>query len=314
MSRARQYRMRRHHRSPAVALLVCGTLLFAVAPAAAQVSRDTIAVTETGATVERVDYSSDGYEVYGYLATPAGPGPFPVVVRLRGGNRSFGAYTPERAVRSLSQLAEWGYLAIAPQYRGATDPEEGPSADEFGGSDVDDIFTMIDLLPELEPAADTSRVGLDGWSRGGMMALLALRRSDRFRAAVLLGSLSDLDRMAADRPVMLEVYEDLFGTPDSTEFNRRIRARSGVRWPGELPVDTPILILHGGSDWRVSPLQSLDLAAGLQEAGRFYRILVVEGADHSLTDAAAERDAERRAWFDRFVRDLDPVRPEPESD
>jgi dipeptidyl aminopeptidase/acylaminoacyl peptidase len=283
-------------------------MLITAAPASAQITRDTIAVTETGSTVERIDYPSGGHAVYGYLATPEGKGPFPVVVRLRGGNRSFGAYSAERAVNSLGQLAEWGYVAIAPQYRGAMDPEEGYSADEFGGSEVDDIFTMIDLLPELEPAADTSRVGLDGWSRGGMMALLALRRSDRFRAAVLVGSLSDLERMAADRPVMLEVYEDLFGTPDTTEFRRRMDQRSGVNWPGELPVDTPILILHGGSDWRVSPLQSLDLAAGLQEAGRFYRILVVEGADHSLSDAAAERDAERRAWFDRWVRDLAPVR------
>jgi dipeptidyl aminopeptidase/acylaminoacyl peptidase len=87
-----------------------------------------------------------------------------------------------------------------------------------------------------------------------------------------------------------------------------------VRWPDELPIDTPILVLHGGADWRVSPLQSLDLAAGLEEAGRFYRIVVVEGADHSLSDAAGERDTERRAWFDRWVRDLEPVRPGPESD
>ena len=49
-------------------------------------------------------------------------------------------------------------------------------------------------------------------------------------------------------------------------------------------------------------------------AGRFYRIVVVEGADHSLSDASAERDAERRSWFDRYVRDLEPVRPEPEQD
>ena len=284
------------------ALLACLVPLLATAPAVAQVTRDTIAVTETGTTVERVTWLSGGHEVFGYLATPEGPGPFPVVVRLRGGNRSFGAYSPERAVRSLGQLSGWGYLAIAPQYRGATDPEEGYSADEFGGAEVDDIFAMIDLLPELEPAADTSRIGLDGWSRGGMMALLALRRSDRFRAAVLVGSMSDLERMAADRPVMLEVYQDLFGTPDSTEFRRRMRERSGVRWPDELPADTPILILHGGADWRVSPLQSLDLATGLQAAGRFYRIVVVPGADHSLSDAAAERDAERRAWLDRWVR------------
>jgi len=276
-------------------------------PAIAQVTRDTIVVTETGATIERVDYQSEGHEVFGYLATPAGSGPFPVIVRLRGGNRSFGAYSPERAVRSLGQLAEWGYVAIAPQYRGATDPEEGDSADEFGGADVADIFTMIDLLPELESAADTSRIGLDGWSRGGMMALLALRRSDGFRAAVLVGSMSDLERMAADRPVMLEVYDDLFGTPDSTEFQRRVRERSGVYWTDELPIDTPVLILHGGADWRVSPQQSLDLASGLQAAGRFYRIVVVPGADHSLSDAVSERDEERRAWFDRYVRDLEPV-------
>ncbi len=293
----------------ATALLVCAVLFVTPAAVEAQVTRDTITVTEAAATVERVTYPSGGHEVFGYLATPGGPGPFPVVVRLRGGNRSFGAYSPERAVRILGQLAAWGYVAIAPQYRGATDPEEGTSADEFGGADIDDIFAMIDLLPQFEPAADTSRIGLDGWSRGGMMALLALRRSDRFRAAVLVGALSDLERMAEDRPVMLEVYEDLFGTPDSTEFRRRMQERSGVRWPNELAAGTPILILHGGADWRVSPQQSLDLASGLETAGRTYRIVVVPGADHSLSDASEERDAERRAWLDRWVRGMEPATP-----
>ena len=41
--------------------------------------------------------------------------------------------------------------------------------------------------------------------------------------------------------------------------------------------------------------------------GRFYRIVVVPGADHPLSDAAGERDAERRAWFDRWVRGAEPA-------
>ena len=62
---------------------------------------------------------------------------------------------------------------------------------------MNDIFSMIDLMSEF-PAVDTSRMGIEGWSRGGMMACLALRRTHRFRAAIVVGGLSDLERMAAD--------------------------------------------------------------------------------------------------------------------
>ena len=112
--------------------------------------------------------------------------------------------------------AEMAILSLADASEAAARSIEKPTPQKISNM-MDDIFAMIDLLPELEPAADTSRIGLDGWSRGGMMALLALRRSDRFRAAVLVGSMSDLERMAADRPVMLEGYQGLFGTPDSCQ-------------------------------------------------------------------------------------------------
>jgi len=289
-----------------IRLVVADGDLLQPPPRSALVGRRALPAEGSSASFEELTYRSDGHIVRGYVALPAGPGPHPLIVRLRGGNRSFGAWSDERAIRSLTPLTEWGYAVIAPQFRGSDDPEEGASLDEFGGADVNDIFSMIDLMSEF-PVVDTSRMGIEGWSRGGMMACLALRRTPRFRAAIVVGGLSDLERMAADRPVMLEVFGDLFGTEDEAEFTRRMRERSAVTWADELPASTPILLMHGSADWRVQPEQSYDLARGLQAGGVPYRLTIFEGGDHSLTEHRPESNRARREWLDRFVRDGEPL-------
>ena len=270
------------------------------------VSRKVVGTTDSGINIERIEYMSEGHQVWGYYAEPKSAGPHPVVVRLRGGNRSFGAYSPERAVRALGNLANWGYVAIAPQYRGADDPEEGESLDEFGGSDVNDIFTMIEMVGGFE-SADTSRIALEGWSRGGMMTYLALKKSNRFDAAIVIGGVADLNRMVDDRPIMMEVFTDLFAGDDADQFEQNMIDRSAVNWANQLPKSTPILILHGTSDWRVTPFHAFDMSAGLQNAQVPYRLIMFEGGDHSISEFATEREAQRKAWLNKYVKNGRPA-------
>ena len=45
------------------------------------------------------------------------------------------------------------------------------------------------------------------------------------------------------------------------------------------------------------------MAAALQKALHPYRLIMLEGSDHGLSEHRAEVSTQTRAWLDRFVRD-----------
>jgi len=254
-------------------------------------------------TIKRITYLSDGLKVKGYLVAPVNSGgKLPCVIYNRGGNREFGALTDTRAALRLGSIAAHGYIVVASQYRGNAG---GEGREEFGGAEVDDVLHLIPLLESL-PQADPTRIGMYGWSRGGLMTYLALARTDRIRAAVIGGGLTDLAASIAERPDMeTEVYAQLVPRW-STERQAAIDARSPVRWAAKLNKTTPLLLLHGGADWRVSPRQALHMADALLEARHPFRLVLFEGGDHHLTEHAAEENRLSLDWLDTYVRDGKP--------
>lgn len=248
--------------------------------------------------VSSITYLSDGLRVRGYLAVPRKGGRLPCVVYNRGGNRSFGALDDASALLALGRLASWGYVVVASQYRGN---EGGEGREEFGGADVNDVLNLIPLL-ESHPRADASRIGMLGVSRGGMMTYLALARTDRIAAAVVVGGLSDLADSGRRRPGMESVYAALIpGYPE--EGTGGLDERSAIRWVERLPRATPLLLQHGAADDRVDPSQALALAGRLVETGHTVRLVLFEGGDHVLTGHAKESLQLTRAWLDTYVRD-----------
>lgn len=246
----------------------------------------------------RIAYESDGLRVAGFLAAPAGGGSRPCVIYNRGGNDEHGPVGEMRAAFVLGTLAARGYVVVASQYRGAGG---GEGRDEFGGADVDDVLHLVPLLEEL-PEADASRLGMVGWSRGGLMTYLALTRTDRVRAAVVGGAVADSFQLLARRPEMAEVYGRL--VPGWGERREEVvAARSPIRWPERLAARTPILLLHGTADWRVHPTQSLRMAAALLALRRPFRLVLLEGGSHGLSEHRAEVDELVGEWLDRYVRD-----------
>lgn len=253
-----------------------------------------------------VTYMSDGLRVEGYLAQPKEPGVYPCVIYNRGGNREFGALTDQRAARFLALMASWGYVAVASQYRGNAG---GEGAEEFGGADVNDVLALIPLLESL-PAADASRIGMYGGSRGGMMTGIALSKTDRIGAAVMRCGLTDLVRWKVERPGIDTVYEEVIPNYDP-EDDATLVARSPALWVERLPKTTPILLMQGTSDWRVSPESALAFASALQAAKHPYRLVMFEGADHSLNGFHAERNRLTREWLERYLA-VDAILPEME--
>ncbi|MCB1185000.1 prolyl oligopeptidase family serine peptidase, partial [bacterium] len=293
--------------------LVASAALAAPAPDGTILSRSPVALPDDapaaahrraeGVRLEKLVYASGGYEVEAYLAAPAEPAgaPLPCIVYNRGGNRDFGGLTPVRMAFLAGALLRRGYVVVASNYRGngehgaALYPPErrcaegdgigGAGREEFGGADVDDVLALIPLVESL-PEVDAERLGLFGWSRGGMMTYLALRRTDRFRAAVVGAGVADLRGMGDERPEMIEhVYAELIpGWDDPARREKELADRSAVLWADQLPESTPILILHGTGDWRVMPRQALEMGTALLAARRPYRLMMFEGGDHGLSE------------------------------
>ena len=248
--------------------------------------------------VKRIAYLSDDLTVTGYLAAPKTGTKLPCLIYNRGGNRSFGAWNDFGAVTILGRIAARGYVVAASQYRGNVG---GEGKEEFGGSDLHDVLDLIPLLSSI-PQADPSRIGIEGWSRGGMMTYLALANSDRFAAAAIVSGLADLSDTARRRPDMEKVFTELI--PDyASNKEEALAARSAVRWPEKLYKKTPILLIHGSSDWRVHPSEALAMASKLYESQHRFRFVFLEGGDHSLVEHHREVNRLVDEWFDGYVRD-----------
>jgi dipeptidyl aminopeptidase/acylaminoacyl peptidase len=265
---------------------------------------------DTLAAIEQVEmrditYLSDGLRVKGFVITPKKEGRYPVIIFNRGGCKDFGAMTHAFVARWLPIFASWGYVVVASQYRGKVG---GEGKDEFGGADVNDVLNLLPLIDSL-PKADRTRIGMWGWSRGGLMTYLALARTDRIRAAVIGGAPTDLSAVAAQRKAVKpdDNFEDycLRGVIPAYERNRQreLDARSPIKWPEKLNRNTPILLLHGSSDWRAAPQHSLDMATALLKVKQPFRLVLFEGGDHDLTEYLPEADRMARDWLDRYVRD-----------
>jgi dipeptidyl aminopeptidase/acylaminoacyl peptidase len=245
-----------------------------------------------------ITYLSEGLKVKGLLVKPKGKEKLPAIIYNRGGNREFGQLVISTGLLTLGEIAKEGYVVIASQYRGVVG---GEGQEQFGGDDINDVLALIDVLAEIEEA-DTQRIGMLGWSRGGMMTYLALAKSDKIKAAAVGGAVSDLEAMVQDRP---DFEEHVLGEliPQYKE-NRatELARRSALQWADQLNAKTPILILHGTSDWRVKPEQSLKMAMELNRLRRPYRLIMFEGGDHGISEHRDERTAQVLSWFNRYLK------------
>jgi len=277
-----------------IATLLAATIVLQPTPI---VDRHAVGETAT-ATIEGITYLSDGLRINGYLALPKAAGSYPSVIVNRGGNFNLNVWTDDRAIQSLGNMASWGYVVVASQYRGAGGSE---GHDDFGGADVDDVLNLIPVLDSL-PQADRTRIGVYGGSRGGMMTYIALTRTDRIKAAVVMSGMSDLFENGKTRTEMEANFKRFM--PDyAASREEALRKRSAIRWVNRLPANVPILMQHGTADWRVSASEALDMAKALAESEHPVRLILYEGGSHGVPEFQSDADAATRAWLDKYVRD-----------
>lgn len=248
-----------------------------------------------GHECRRLEYLSDGLRVKGYLwkSRNTGARRRPVVVYNRGGCGEYARLTP-RTREGFFDFLDAGFVVVGSQYRGN---DGGEGRDEIGGADVNDVINLVALLPRID-CADPGHVFVLGVSRGGMMTCMALARGVAARAAATVGCESDLALNAMRRPELFRIYVER--VPGFMHHAPGLlRERSARHWPERLR--SPLLLLHGGADWRVDAAEAIDFAAALHAARRPFQLSLFAGDDHALSFNWRERDRQTIDWFRRHM-------------
>jgi len=243
-----------------------------------------------------ITYLSDGLKIKGLISKPKKPGNYPCIIYNRGGNRDFGSLLVFDAVMNMGKLASEGYVVIASDYRGG---KRNEGNEEFGGKDINDVLILPEILREIEDA-DTSRIGMFGWSRGGMMTYIALSKMKNLKAAVTGGARSDLtviDRQEMEDNVYAELIPNYWENKED-----ELKKRSAIHLIDKFPRDVPILMLHGNADWRVKSENSLKLALEFEKYRIPYKLVIFEGGDHGIREHSTEVDNQVIAWFDKYLK------------
>jgi len=244
--------------------------------------------------VEKITYLSDGLKVKGYLAYPADQSKiYPCVIWNRGGVKNDGAIDSFTARGMFGQIASWGFAVFASQYRGNAG---GEGKEQLGGEEVNDILNLIPLADEL-PFTDNNKWGIEGWSRGGMMTYLTLKKNHNFKCAVLVGAISNFRLHFEKNPQSENHYKEYIGDKN---LDYEIEKRSAINFVESLP-KIPYLIVHGGADKTVSPLQSIEISRKMLALEIPHRLVLFENGDHFLRAHRKELDSLKKIWYEKYL-------------
>jgi dipeptidyl aminopeptidase/acylaminoacyl peptidase len=265
-------------------------------------SREEFDLAKNNPAIEclRIQYASDGLKVTGFLVKPRETTGkrYPAIVYNRGGLLEIGKIDMPN-ILDFYRLASNGFVVLASQYRGN---DGGEGREQFGGADVDDVTNLLTLAATL-PYVDQKNLFFYGFSRGGMMTLLALRQGAKVNAAVVVGAVFDLnDALQKAKQRAPRIFELVTGLiPDyANRGEATLRERSAINWPEKL--STPLLIIHGAEDEEASPSEALAYATKLNELHKCYELVIYAKDIHEAAFNREDRDARIMAWFRKFLR------------
>ena len=251
-------------------------------------------------------HAPDGRDIEGLLTLPVNyrsRSRVPLLVVVHGGptgvfTRTFlGNASPY----PIAAFAERGYAVLRVNPRGSSGyGREFRYANyrDWGGGDYRDIMSGVDRVIAMG-IADSTRLGIMGWSYGGYMTSWVITQTHRFRAASVGAGVTNLMSFTgtADIPGFIPDYMggeywDVFDTwrSHSAMFNIK-----GVR--------TPTLIQHGEADARVPVSQGYELYNALRRQGVEVQMVVYPRQPHGIQEPKLMIDAMARnlEWFGKHI-------------
>lgn len=248
--------------------------------------------------------SKDGAEVHGLIVKPAGYKPgtkYPTLLLIHGGpnGQDQHAFSFDREF-----LAAHGYVVLAINYRGSAGRgnawQKSIHAD-WGNLESQDLIGAVDEAIK-QGIADPARLGLGGWSYGGISTDNVIARDQRFKAAVsgagvaLVMSLYGVDQYIIQ-------YDNELGQPWKSA-NAEKWQRSSYAFFNADKIKTPTLFMGGEKDFNVPIAGGEQMYQALKSLGVDTQLVIYPGQFHGLTVPSYERDRLQRYlnWFNKYLQ------------
>ncbi len=253
--------------------------------------------------------SKDGTTVAGYLYKPldyTGGKKVPTLLNPHGG--PVGQYAA--SFYHLAQLyAANGYAVLLPNPRGSSGYGQKFCAAiyaDWGNKDYQDDVAMVDYAV-AQGIADPDKLGVGGWSYGGISTDFIIAQTKRFKAAIsgagvaLLASFYGHDHYQREYDIELgHPWENKAVWDKNSPFYR------------VADITTPTLFMGGDIDWNVPILGSEQMYQAMKTLGRTTELVVYPGEFHGFTIPSHIKDRMERflAWYNHYVKgDSAPARP-----
>jgi len=248
--------------------------------------------------------SKDGTEIEGILMLPAEyqSGALPLLLHIHGGP----AGVFRNSFSSSNHVwAGLGYAQLFPNVRGSSGYDDDllrGNLRDIGGGDYEDLMTGVDEVI-ARGIADASKLGLRGWSYGGILGGWTVTQTDRFRGASVGAMVSDWTSEYGpgfNHDVRLWY---IGGTPwDNADEWRERSALTHIA-----NVTTPTLVLHGINDRTDTESQSMMFFQALKDQGKVTRYIRFPREPHGFREPRHQRtrDVEEIRWIQKYVRDIE---------
>jgi len=255
------------------------------------------------AEVEKIRFqSADGTPVEGFVYKPPAFTPemkYPALLRIHGGPTSQFDFGFDFEAQLF---AANGYCVILTNPRGST----GYGQDfckaifaDWGNKDSQDVLAGVDYAVS-RGWADPDRLGIGGWSYGGILTNSVISRTQRFKGAISgAGGVLWAGSYGHDHYQREYIIE--MGEPWK---NREAWDRISSAFYNVEKITTPTLIMGGEVDWNVPILNSEHLYQALRQLGRKVQLVVYPGQHHGIAKPSYRKDVLERylSWYDATVK------------
>lgn len=258
------------------------------------------------ASIEKIRFhSADGTAVEGFVVRPPGFDPsmkYPAVLWLHGGPVDQFEYGYETGYSDVPLLlAANGYVAIQVNPRGSSGYGQAFSQAIFadwGARDFQDAMAAVDHVIG-QGYVDPDRLGVGGWSYGGILTNYIITQTGRFKAA-MSGASEALYRTNYGHDHYQLAWEQELGLPwENAAGWERISPFNRVT-----NITTPTLWMGGSADWNVPVINSEQMYQAMKRLGKETQLVVYPDEHHEFARPSFIKDRFERylLWFDKYVK------------
>lgn len=264
---------------------------------------DAVAAHALGRTRTLTWRSADGFTVDGVLTEPPGGvargKKYPLMVLIHGGPTA----TSYEAFNSLAQLmAAHGWLVFQPNYRGSDNLGRRfamATVPRITSAPGRDVLDGVDAVQKLG-IVDAARIGVSGWSEGGLLTSWLITQDHRWRAAMSGAAVNDWAGYA-DMTDAQDFSPSFIGPSPwaSAKMRALYDAESPLTYAAN--VKTPTLILTDAGDQRVPTPLSYEFYHAVRATGTPVEMIVFPVNGHNPSDPL-HREERTHIWIDWFVK------------